>query len=611
MYKKLLRVFTYIKPYWLSAALNIFSNLLVTIFSLVSFFMLVPLLNLLFGLIEPVDVQPELELGSSSMVDSVMNLLNYHLSLIIQQSGHIQALIFICLFFFGMFLFRNMFRFMALFFLANVRIGAVKDIRNNIYLKLLILPLSFFTGQKKGDIIARITSDVQEVEYSIMNYLEMIFRDPVMIIVYLTSLFLFNSQLTIIVLIAFPIAGLIIGQIGRRLRKESKIGQAKLAGLLAIIEETISGLRIIKGFTAIDFSNKRFRTLNESYSGVLKGIYRRRDLSSPLSEFLSSSVVLLIIWFGGRLILSEESSMDASRFIAYIVIFSQIIPPAKNLTSAFYNVLKGMASADRIFEILDAEEVIEEKENALSIKRFEEAVEYENVSFRYKNELVLKNINCKIERGKIIALVGQSGGGKSTMADLLPRFYDVVQGSIKVDGKDLRDYKIDDLRGLMGIVTQEAILFNDSIFNNIAFGMVGVSEEDVIKAAKIANAHEFIEKMENGYQSNIGDRGSKLSGGQRQRLSIARAVLRNPPILILDEATSSLDTESERLVQDALARVMSNRTSIVIAHRLSTIIHADEIFVLQKGEIVERGTHKELLDRDGVYKKLSDMQAFE
>ncbi|MEZ5082666.1 MAG: ABC transporter ATP-binding protein [Bacteroidales bacterium] len=527
MFKKLLRVLAYIKAYWVSALINIVCNLLVIAFSLVSFIMLPPFLNLLFGMVEPIQEKPDLQFSS----ESVMNFLNYYLSRIIESQGHTQALVLICIFLFGMFFFRNLFRFLAMFALAKVRIGAVKDIRNSIYKKLLILPLAYYSGQKKGDIIARITTDVQEVEYSIMNYLEMIFRDPVMIIAYFTTLFLISPQLTLFVLILLPVTGLIIGQIGRSLRKESKIGQGKFAGLLSVIEETISGLRIIKGFTAIDFSNDRFVTMNNSYSKVMLGIYRRRDLSSPLSEFLSSAVIIIVLWFGGRLVLSNDTAITASMFIAYIVIFSQIIPPAKTFAAGFYSIQKGLASADRIFEVLDAEEVIEEKPNAIAKLDFDSKIEYKGLFFQYQSEYVLKDISCTIQKGKSIALVGQSGSGKTTFVDLLPRFYDSTKGEILIDGIPLKDYKINDIRSLMGIVTQEAILFNDTVFNNIAFGKEGVSEEDVMNAAKVANAHEFIIDMEKGYQSNIGDRGTKLSGGQRQRLSIARAVLRNPPIL--------------------------------------------------------------------------------
>ncbi len=605
--KKFLRILRYILPYTRYAILNVVFNLLVIIFSLFSFVMLIPFLNLLFGMDNLVETAPEFRMSPDSFLDN----LNYFISQIIISKGRVEALIFICIFLFSTFFFRNLFRYFAMFVLAKVRIGAVEGMRNDIYNKLLILPLSFYSDRKKGDIMARITTDVQEVEYSIMNYLEMIIRDPITVIAYYVTLMVISPQLTLFVTIMLPIAGYIIGRIGRSLRKNSRTGQAKYAGLLSMIEETISGLRIIKSFTAISFSNNRFIALNRDYSRVLLGVYRTRDLSSPMSEFLSSIVIITVLWFGGRLVLADESTVSAAVFITYIVIFSQIIPPAKTFATGFYSIQKGIASAERLFEILDAEEVIEEKPDAMPVSIFDKEIVYHNVSFKYKDEFVLKDINTTITKGKVVALVGPSGGGKSTFVDLLPRFYDTTGGSISIDGFPLPEYKINELRSLMGIVSQEPILFNDTVFNNIAFGLTNVTDEDVINAARVANAHEFIDKMQDGYQTNIGDRGVKLSGGQRQRLSIARAVLRNPPILILDEATSSLDTESERLVQDALSKVMSNRTSIVIAHRLSTIIFADEILVLQKGEIVERGTHNSLLEKGGVYKKLFDLQSFE
>jgi subfamily B ATP-binding cassette protein MsbA len=438
----------------------------------------------------------------------------------------------------------------------------------------------------------------------------MIIRDPLTIIAYFIFLLSMSPRLTLFVIIILPVTGYLIGRIGRSLRKQSKVGQTRLAGMLSTIEESIGGLRIIKAFNAINFLDKKFIEQNSSYSKVTLSIYRRRDLSSPLSEFLSSMVIIAVLWFGGGLVLGNNSAISGEVFITYIVIFSQIIPPAKTFATGYYSIQKGMASADRIFEILDAEEVIVEKPDAIAKTSFDTNIEYKNVSFRYVDEDVLTNINLDIKKGKIIALVGQSGGGKSTMVDLLPRFYDTVEGEILIDGINIKEYKIDNIRGLMGIVTQESILFNDTVFNNIAFGMPNVSEEDVIEAARVANAHDFIQKMPEAYQTNIGDRGTKLSGGQKQRISIARAVLRNPPILIMDEATSALDTESERLVQDALAKVMSHRTSIVIAHRLSTIKFADEIIVLNKGEIVERGNHEELIAKNGIYRKLHELQAF-
>ena len=542
--------------------------------------------------------------------DALIDYMNYILSDIIQTQGHKQALLLICFVLLGTFFMRNLGRFMSLFFMAKVRVSAVRNMRNQVFKKILILPLSFFDTRKKGDIMARVTTDVQEVEYSIMNYLDMLIRDPITIIAYFIFLLSMSPQLTLFVVIVLPVTGYLIGRIGRTLRRQSKVGQTRLAGMLSTIEESIGGLRIIKAFNAINFMDRKFIDQNKAYAKVTLSIYRRRDLSSPMSEFLSSCVIILVLWFGGGLVIGDNSPISGEIFITYMLVFSQIIPPAKTFATGYYSVQKGLASADRIFDILDADEVIDEKPDAVTIKEFSRNIEYKDVTFRYEEEDVLTDINIKIEKGKIIALVGQSGGGKSTMVDLLPRFYDTVKGEILIDGVNLKDYRIDDIRGLMGIVTQESILFNDTVFNNIAFGMHDVSEEDVVEAAKIANAHEFISKMPEGYQTNIGDRGTKLSGGQRQRLSIARAILRNPPILIMDEATSALDTESERLVQEALANVMSNRTSIVIAHRLSTIKFADEIIVLQKGKIAERGNHDELIRQDGIYKKLHELQTF-
>jgi subfamily B ATP-binding cassette protein MsbA len=604
--KKYGRVLAYIRPYWVFALLNVFFNLLTILFSLFTFALLAPFLSLLFGTTELVMDKPELSFSSEALID----YMNYILSNIIREQGRMQALMTICLVLLGTFLLRNMARFMSMYFMANVRIGSVRDIRNEVFDKILILPLSFFHSRKKGDIMARVTTDVQEVEYSIMNYLEMIIRDPITIIAYFVFLLSMSPRLTLFVIIVLPVTGYLIGRIGRSLRRQSRVGQTRLAGMLSTIEESIGGLRIIKAFNAISFMNRKFTDQNKSYSKITLGIYRRRDLSSPLSEFLSSVVIIAVLWFGGGLVLGDNSPISGEVFITYIVIFSQVIPPAKTFATGYYSIQKGLASADRIFEILDAEEVIEEKPDALPKKDFTTAIEYRDVTFRYEEEDVLKHIHLTIGKGKIIALVGQSGGGKSTLVDLLPRFYDTCEGEILLDGINLKDYRIDDLRGLMGIVTQESILFNDTVFNNIAFGMSDVSEEDVREAARIANADEFISKMPEGYQTNIGDRGTKLSGGQKQRISIARAILRNPPVLIMDEATSALDTESERLVQEALANVMSNRTSIVIAHRLSTIKFADEIIVLQRGEIVERGNHDELIRQEGVYKKLHDLQTF-
>ncbi|MBP6871761.1 MAG: ABC transporter ATP-binding protein [Bacteroidales bacterium] len=604
--KKFLRILAYIKPYWIYALLNVVSNMMVIVFSLVTFVMLIPFLNLLFGIDDLVTTRPEIHLNAQSVID----FLNYIISKIILEQGKVDALIFICLFLFGTFFFRNLFRFLAMFFLVKVRVHAVRDIRDEIYHKILILPLSFYNQRKKGDIMSRITNDVQEIDISIMHYLEIIFRDPVTIIAYFVTLLIMSPQLTVFVMVLLPVAGYVIGTIGRNLRKESKVGQARFSGLLSVVEETIGGLRIIKAFTAIGFSDIRFRELNKNYSRLMVKVFRTRDLSSPMSEFLSSVVIITVLWYGGRLVLSDSGTITAAVFITYILIFSQIIPPVKAFSTGYYNILKGVASAERIFEILDAEEVIVEKENPVRISEFKEKIEYRKVSFRYQTDDVLNKIDIEIPKGKIIALVGPSGGGKTTFVDLLPRFYDTVEGGIYIDGVNIKDYRIDDLRSLMGMVTQESILFNDTVYNNIVFGKQGVTRDDVIAAAKVANAHDFIEAMEEGYDTNIGDRGAKLSGGQRQRISIARAILRNPPILILDEATSSLDSESEKLVQDALLKVMKDRTSIVIAHRLSTIKFADRILVLEKGRIVESGNHDELIKTGGLYKRLHDLQTF-
>lgn len=604
--KKFLRILSYIKPYWTYALLNVLSNILVIVFSLVSFVMLIPFLNLLFGIEELVTTKPEFQFNAESLI----GYLNYFISKTIIENGKVDALIFICVFLLSSFFLRNLSRFLAMFFLAKVRVNAVRDIRNEIYHKILILPLSYFNERKKGDIMSRITTDVQEIDVSIMHYLEIIFRDPITIIAYYVTMMIMSPELTFFVTILLPMTGYVIGVIGRNLRKESKVGQARFSGLLSVVEETIGGLRIIKAFTAIGFSDMRFRELNRNYSRLMVKIFRTRDLSSPMSEFLSSVVIIIVLWYGGKLVLGDSGTISAAVFITYILIFSQIIPPAKTFSTGYYSIQKGIASAERVFEILDAEEVIMEKADPVRIDDFKKEIEYRDVSFSYQTDVVLSQINVVIPKGKIIALVGPSGGGKSTFVDLLPRFYDTIGGDILIDGISIRDYRIDDLRSLMGIVTQESILFNDSVFNNIVFGKAGVTIDDVIAAAKVANAHEFIMAMEEGYETNIGDRGAKLSGGQRQRISIARAILRNPPILIMDEATSALDSESERLVQDALLKVMKDRTSIVIAHRLSTIKFADEIIVLEKGRIVESGNHEKLMQSGGLYKRLHDLQTF-
>jgi len=604
--KDLFRILKYVKNYPGFVVLNVLFNVLSVFFNLFSLSMIVPFLRLLFDKTNLVHQAPPFEFTT----DSIVQNFNYIISKIIIQQGEINALMFISLMVVILFFLKNLSRYLAMFFLAPLRNGVIKDIRNDIYHRILILPLSYFNEKRKGDIMSRITNDVMNIEWSIMQSLEMMFREPLTIVVFLISLVIISPTLTVFVAILLPVTGILIAQVGKSLRRTSAKSQVKLGVILSIIEETISGLRIIKGFNAIEIVDNKFKDQNSQLTKIMIRLFRKRDLASPMSEFLSTLVLVVILWFGGQLVLSDNASLEPTVFIFYVVIFSQLIVPAKAFTEAYYNIQKGVASAERIQEIIDADEVITEKPDAISKTDFNNSIHYRDISFSYEQEFVLKNINLNIEKGKMIAIVGASGSGKSTLVDLLPRFYDCTKGEILIDGIPVKDLRIDHLRGLMGIVTQETILFNDTVFNNIAFGMEIANGDDVIAAAKIANAHEFIENMPQGYQTNIGDRGAKLSGGQRQRISIARAVLKNPPIMILDEATSALDTESERLVQDALFKLMKNRTSVVIAHRLSTIQNANEIIVLDKGEIVERGTHAELFDKRGVYRKLCDMQSF-
>jgi ABC-type multidrug transport system fused ATPase/permease subunit len=557
------------------------------------------------------DGPPELNISVESAID---NFYYFFTSLIMDpDKGKLYALSFICVMVVFMFFMKNLFRYLAMFFLAPVRNGVVKDLRNSLHDKVARLPLGFHTEERKGDIIARMTTDVQEIEWSVMSSLEATFRDPISIVIFLITMIIISPSLSLFVFVLLPITAFIITRIGKSLKRTSANSKTKLGQLMSMMDETLSGLRIIKAFNAEDINQNKFKHLNKQYTVIMNRLYRKTDLSSPLSEFLGAGVLVVIMYFGGLLVLSETESLTAAMFITYVAIFSQLIPPSKSFTNAFYNIQKGIASADRIYDILDAENNIKDKANAKDIEQFKDRIEYRDVSFSYvRNDsgYVLRDINVIIPKGKSIALVGQSGSGKTTMADMLPRFYDSTHGQILIDGIPLKELKVRSVRNLMGIVSQESILFNDTVFNNISFGMKDVELDDVINAAKIANAHEFIDKLDGKYEFQIGDRGGKLSGGQRQRLSIARAVLKNPPILILDEATSALDTESERLVQDALSKLMQNRTTLVIAHRLSTIQYADEILVLNQGVIEERGNHDELIRKKGLYKKLFDLQSF-
>jgi len=605
--KSFLKILRFIFPkYWKNAVANFGFVLLSVAFGLGSFVMASPFLGILFDTQPLVTEAVEIEFT----VESASNYMNYYLSKIIIASGKHKALVMVSILMVVLVFLKAGFLYMGKFFMAPLRNGVVKDIRNKIFSKISKLQLAYFSDERKGDIISRVTNDVKEVEVSVIQSLDILYKDPITIIMFVGTLVSMSPHLTIFAFILLPISGFFIGRIGRSLRKKSKQAQSRMGTLLSMIEEALSGLRIIKAFNAEEKVSNKFVNENQRYTRIMIKMWRRTDLAGPLSEFLATGTIVILMWYGGSRILNGSIDITPQAFITFLIIFSQLITPMKAITKAYYNIQKGIASMERIEKILEAEETIVSKPDAAEIKSFRGAVEYKNISFRYIDDYVLQNVNIRLEKGKSIALVGQSGSGKSTLVDLLPRFYDVSTGSIELDGKDIREYKIHQLRSLMGIVNQESILFNDTIFNNIAFGVEHASEEDVIAAAKVANAHDFILETPNGYETNIGDRGDRLSGGQRQRISIARAVLANPPILILDEATSALDTESERLVQDALTRLMKNRTSIVIAHRLSTIVNVDEIYVMLEGKVVEQGTHKKLSSMEGVYKKLLDMQAF-
>ncbi len=606
MFSKIKIIWQYVRPYKWNAFGNISFNIIQIFFSLFSLVLIGPFLNILFSSQTVVTEMPQIAFSAAALKEYFY----YHIGQLIIEQGKPAALLFVSMVVIIMIFFKNFFLYFANFFMAPLRNGIVKDIRNKIYKKILSLPLAYYSEERKGDIISRISNDVKEIEWSVMRSLETAFRDPFTILFYLAAMIWMSPGLTLFLLILLPLSGAIIGIAGRTLRRDSSDAQARLGTLLASAEEALSGLRIIKAFNAQRQSQTRFYKQNQAYTKVMNRISRKQYLASPMSEVLGVMVMIIVMYYGGSMVLSNESDLSPEEFIAFIAIFSQIITPAKAFASAFFEIKKGLASIDRVNVIMAAEEQITEKKNAISIDRFDTNIEFKNVSFKYKDIYVLKNINLTISKGKTVALVGESGSGKSTLADLLPRFYDIEEGEILIDGTNIKDLKIKDLRGLMGNVNQDAILFNDTVANNISFGTEGADGISIEAAAKIANAHQFIIETEKKYQTNVGDRGTKLSGGQRQRLSIARAVLKNPPILILDEATSALDTESEKLVQDALTHLMENRTSIVIAHRLSTIKNADTICVLSKGKIIERGLHAELIKQNGVYKKLHDLQSF-
>ena len=607
--KELFKILTrFVPPYKKYLILNIFFNLLTAILTLFSFALIIPILQMLFKINEATYVF--MEWGSGSMKDVVVNNFYYYVQMIIENWGQSVALASLAIALVVMTAFKTGAAYLSSYFLIPIRSGVVRDIRNLIYEKIVNLPIGFFTSEKKGDVMARMSGDVAEVENSIMSSLDMLFKNPVMIIACMGMMIAVSWELTIFVLILLPVAGTIMGKVGKSLKRVSLEGQIQWGVLLSTIEETLGGLRIIKAFNAEHKVKKRFKEENQVFFDLTNKRNRRYDLAHPMSELLGTATIAIVLWFGGTLILSGQSTINAASFIYYMVIFYSIINPAKDLSKASYAIQKGIASMERIDVILNADNPIKSPESPKMLKGKNGTISYKNVKFRYQNDWVIDDVSLDIEYGKTVALVGQSGSGKSTMADLLPRFYDVNEGCITIDGVDIRELNVSDLRGLMGNVNQEAILFNDSFYNNITFGVENATMEQVIDAAKVANAYDFIIASEDGFNTNIGDRGCKLSGGQRQRISIARAILKNPPILILDEATSALDTESERLVQEALDRLMKNRTTIVIAHRLSTIKNADMICVMHEGKIVERGTHDELIALNHYYKRLVDMQTF-
>ena len=598
----------FVPPYRKYLFLNIFFNILAAFLTLFSFAVIIPILEILFKIREANYVY--MDWGSGSVKDVVINNFYYYTQECISQWGPIGTLTAMAGLLVVMTMLKTGATYLSSYFVIPMRAGIVRDIRNYVYDKIVRLPIGFFTTERKGDVMARMTGDVAEIENSIMSTLDMLFKDPIMIIVCLSMMLFLSWQLTVFVLLLLPIAGSLMGRVGKRLKRASFEGQQQWGLLMSNIEETLGGLRIIKAFNAEQKVQDRFHDGNQEFFRITRNVQRRQSLAHPISEFLGTVTIAIVLVFGGTLIIKGVSGMTAASFIYYMVMFYSIINPAKDLTKAMYSIQKGLASMERVDAILNAQNPIQDPAKPESIDDLQGEIQYKNVTFGYDPDVpVVKNANITIRPGETVALVGQSGSGKSTMADLLPRFYDVNSGKIMIDGHDIRDLKVHDLRSLMGNVNQEAILFNDTIFNNIAFGVKNATMEQVIQAAKIANAHDFIMATEDGYNTNIGDRGCRLSGGQRQRLSIARAILKNPPILILDEATSALDSESEKLVQEALERLMKNRTTLVIAHRLSTIKNASQICVMHEGEIVEHGTHDELLALNGYYTRLVEMQS--
>ncbi|OIQ38558.1 MAG: antibiotic ABC transporter ATP-binding protein [Bacteroidetes bacterium MedPE-SWsnd-G1] len=602
------KILAFAKPYTRFIWLNVIFNILYAIFNVLSVLGFIPVLGILFGQEEKVYEKPTYE-GIKSIYNFVQNSLNYRVTEMMESGGIDKALLFICILSFSLFFFKNFFRYLASFVLAYLRNGIVKDLRDKLYRKIVELPIAYFSEKKKGDVIARMTSDVQEIEVSFLTSLETIVREPLTIVLTLVSMFAISVKLTLFVFILLPVSGFIISSISKKLKANSLLAQKENGNFLSFIEETLTGLRVIKGFNAEERIENKFNNSTKKYRNLMTSVLHRKTLASPMSEFLGTTTIIAILWFGGRLVLGENSDMTPQEFFGYIGLFYLVLNPAKAIATAYSNIQRGDASAERILEVLETENTIVDAKNAIDKVEFEKSISFNNISFKYEDEYVLKDFSLTVNKGQTVALVGQSGRGKSTIANLITRFYDVNKGTITIDDIDIKDISKKSLRGLMGIVTQDSILFNDTIKNNISLGVENPNDKDILEASSIANAHEFIKDLPEQYNTNTGDSGNKLSGGQKQRLSIARAVLKNPPIMVLDEATSALDTESEQLVQLALEKMMQNRTSLVIAHRLSTIQKADKIVVLKKGKIVEQGKHEELLALNGTYHKLVTMQS--
>ena len=604
--KKLSR---FIKPYRRYAILNIICNIFYALFSTLAMVSLMPMINVLFGEVQKLYVKPEYT-GINKIKNYVEDYLNYFVTTTTETNGPQRALLYMIILIISLFLLKNLFNYLALFFITFLRNGVLRDIRDEIYLKVVNLPISYYSEKKKGDIIARISGDVNEVKNSLLSVLELIVKEPLTIVFAIVTMFFISSKLTIFVFIFIPVAGFIISRIGKTLKRKSDRVQREQGVFLSTLEETLGGLKVIKGFNAEKRFYQRFQDSTNRFYHFSNTLMNRQNLASPTSEFLGIATIGALLWYGGKMVMVDQT-LSGGAFIGYMALAYQILTPAKAISKASYQVKAGNAAADRVLEIINTPSNLEDRDSAITLEQFQKALTIEHVYFKYEDDYVLKDFSIHLPKGKSVALVGQSGSGKSTIANLVTRFYDVDKGSIKIDGIDIRELTKHSLRNLMGLVTQDSILFNDSIRNNVLLGKEHASEEEVIEALKIANAWEFVKDLPAGIDSNIGDSGNKLSGGQKQRLSIARAVLKNPPIMILDEATSALDTESERLVQQALEHMMKNRTSLIIAHRLSTIQNADQIVVMQKGEIAEIGTHAELIHKNGVYKKLVDMQSFD